>query len=240
MSSCGITQSIAVDVTSSSTDTPALHWVLPPRPPFGGVHSAPLAILDGTVQIRRRAEDCLVCSVFVHCPSLSLTGQWGSVPHTRYPLLSTSGTSIVRNGKDEKCREPEYRSFSIANHKQHLQVTASSSIDTPTRFGVGPISSHDGEGKNIDNSSDDDLAGVHIVVQEGRNGHAIARMMANDINDMSTECTRLPQAAEGQHCHTPTVATSSLRHDDTVVVVVFATLQSAATLSVHKIACCGL
>ena len=104
------------------------------------MHSASLAILDGTVQIRRRAEDCLVCSVFVHCPSLSLTGQWGSVPHTRYPLLSTSAISIVRNSEDEKCREPEYRSFSIANHRQHLQVTAFSSIDTPTRFGIGPIS----------------------------------------------------------------------------------------------------
>lgn len=68
-----------------------------------------------------------------------------------------------------------------------MQVTASSSIDTPTRFEIGPISSHDGEGKNIDNSGDDDLAGVHIVIQEGRNGHAIARMTANDINDMPTD-----------------------------------------------------
>ncbi|KAI2503433.1 hypothetical protein MHU86_10981 [Fragilaria crotonensis] len=66
-------------------------------------------------------------------------------------------------------------------------LSASTVCGAPTRFGIGQISSqHDCEAKKMGNLSIDDMVGVHIVIQEGMNGHVIAHTTANNTYGMST------------------------------------------------------
>jgi hypothetical protein len=56
-------------------------------------------------------------------------GQWGSVPHTGYPVLTTSNISIERNGSDSSVRGPSIEVSQLFNPDAASAVVTASHLD---------------------------------------------------------------------------------------------------------------